>query len=109
MRLAVENPAERGEFRVFNQLTESFSVGELAKLVADTHPGTEITHLDTPRVEADQHHYHVVSTGLAELGLRPHLLAATLITSMFELVERHAGRVNRAALLPAMQWRLPGR
>jgi len=94
---------------VFNQLTESFSVGELAKLVADTHPCTEITHLDNPRVEADQHHYNVVSTGLAELGLRPHLLADTLITSMFELVERHAGRVNRAALLPATQWRLPGR
>lgn len=110
VRLAVENPAERGEFRVFNQLTESFSVGELAKLVADTCPGTtEIAHLDNPRVEADQHHYNVVSTGLPALGLQPHRLADTLITSLFDLVERHADRVDRAALLPAVQWRLPGR
>jgi UDP-sulfoquinovose synthase len=39
LRLAVENPAERGEFRVFNQMTESFSVKQLAELVADTYPG----------------------------------------------------------------------
>src|ERR671914_2041528 len=32
VELAVENPAERGEFRVFNQFTEEFSVGELAEL-----------------------------------------------------------------------------
>ena len=31
VELAVENPAERGEFRVFNQFTEQFSVGQLAE------------------------------------------------------------------------------
>ena len=30
VELAVENPADRGEFRVFNQFTEQFSVGQLA-------------------------------------------------------------------------------
>ena len=29
------NPAERGEFRVFNQFTEQFSVLELAHMVRD--------------------------------------------------------------------------
>ena len=33
VELAVENPADAGEFRVFNQFTEQFSVGELAELV----------------------------------------------------------------------------
>ncbi|ANY09144.1 NAD-dependent epimerase/dehydratase family protein [Pseudonocardia sp. HH130630-07] len=108
IRLAVENPADRGEFRVFNQLTESFSVAELARLVAGTHPGgAEVVHLDNPRVEADEHHYRVVSTGLPALGLQPHLLADTLLDSLFDLVRRHTGRVDRSALLPTVQWRLP--
>ena len=34
VELAVANPAELGEFRVFNQFTEQFSVAELAELVA---------------------------------------------------------------------------
>src|SRR4029450_1855959 len=54
VELAVLHPAEAGEFRVFNQFTEQFSVGELAELVR--HAGSEvglevrIEHLDNPRV-----------------------------------------------------------
>ncbi len=36
--LALENPADRGEFRVFNQFTESFSVREMAQLVKKVCP-----------------------------------------------------------------------
>src|SRR5690606_6951628 len=53
IRLASENPADRGEFRVFNQMTESKSVAELAKTVAETYAGdVQIEYLDNPRVEA---------------------------------------------------------
>lgn len=33
MQLAIDNPAKAGEFRVFNQFTEQFSVNELAEIV----------------------------------------------------------------------------
>ena len=33
IQIAVDNPAAKGEFRVFNQFTEQFSVNELAALV----------------------------------------------------------------------------
>jgi UDP-sulfoquinovose synthase len=106
IRLACENPAEPGEFRVFNQLTESMSVQEMAKAVADAFPGPiEVDNVDNPRVEADQHHYNVVYTGLPSLGLEPHLLSDTLITSLFPIVEQHRDRVDRAALLPTVRWR----
>jgi UDP-sulfoquinovose synthase len=105
IRLVVENPAERGEFRVFNQMTESMSVAEIAKTVANTFPGpVEIDYLDNPRVEADSHHYHVVHTGLPELGLRPHLLSDTLVGSLFEIAARHQDRVDLAALRPTVNW-----
>ena len=36
--LALVNPPERGEFRVFNQFTESFSVRDMARLVKEASP-----------------------------------------------------------------------
>lgn len=106
IRLAAAHPAEPGEFRVFNQLTESMSVHEMAKTVAAAFPGpVEVENVDNPRVEADQHYYNVKFTGLRSLGLEPHLLSATLIESLFPIVEAHRDRVNTVALAPTVKWR----
>ena len=40
IELACENPANRGEFRVFNQMTEAMSVQEIAETVAGAWVGT---------------------------------------------------------------------
>jgi UDP-sulfoquinovose synthase len=106
IRLACENPADRGEFRVFNQTTETYSLAELAKIVAGTFPGgADVEHLDNPRVEKEDHHYRVVHSALEDLGLQPHLLSDTLLESMFGIIERHRGRVDRDCLLPTVDWR----
>ena len=39
IRLASETPAERGEFRVFNQFTEHLSVRQIAETIAEEFPG----------------------------------------------------------------------
>ncbi len=39
IRLASENPADRGEFRVFNQFTESMSITQIAETIANEYPG----------------------------------------------------------------------
>jgi UDP-sulfoquinovose synthase len=110
IRLACENPAERGEFRVFNQMTESFSVDELAKTIANTYPGeVELEFLDNPRVEQEDHYYHVVHQRLVDLGLQPHLLSSTLLESMFDIIEAHRDRIDPSLLRPAIDWRRPGR
>jgi UDP-sulfoquinovose synthase len=106
IRLACENPAEAGEFRVFNQATEAFSLREMAKLVADTHPGgAEVEHVDNPRVELEEHEYSFTHTALESLGLVPHLLSDTLLTSMFSIIEQHRDRVDPDALRPTVDWR----
>src|SRR5699024_23428 len=106
VRLACETPADPGEFRVFNQATESFSLAEMAKLIADTYPGeTNVEYIDNPRVEAENHHYAFVHTALESLGLQPHLLSDTLLTSMFGIIEKHRERVDLDALLPTVNWR----
>jgi UDP-sulfoquinovose synthase len=110
IRLAAENPPGRGEFRVFNQMTESMSVLEIAKLVADLHPNEVVVeHLENPRVEAEAHYYNVTHTGLRDLGLRPHLLSDTLLSSLYAIADRYQHRADLSALRPAVRWRGPVR
>jgi UDP-sulfoquinovose synthase len=111
VELAAKNPAERGEFRVFNQFTEQFSVIELAQLVkqAGEHLGytVEIQHCENPRVEKEEHYYNAVHTKLLDLGLEPTLLGEELVESMIHVIEHHKDRVNEASIDPKTRWR-PG-
>jgi len=105
IRLAAEHPAEPGEFRVFNQMTESLSVAQLAERVAATYPKpVEIEHLDPPRTEAREHYYNVTHTSLLELGLTPHLLSDTLLESLYSITEAHAHRADPAVIRPTVRW-----
>jgi UDP-sulfoquinovose synthase len=108
VELAVENPAERGEFRVFNQFTEQFRVGELADLVkmAGEHLGysVEVSHLENPRVELEDHYYNAAHTKLLDLGLKPTLLGEELVESMLHAIERYKGRVIESSIDPHTRW-----
>jgi len=106
IQLACESPAERGEFRVFNQLTQTMSVLQIAETIAAAfeEPVT-ISKLDNPRVELEQHYYNVVYTGLTELGLHAHLLSDTLIESLVDITKRYGHRARPEAMLPTIQWR----
>jgi UDP-sulfoquinovose synthase len=109
VELAVLHPAEFGELRVFNQFTESFSIMELAELVqkAGAKYGLEvdIAPVENPRVELEDHYYNPAHTKLLDLGLRPHLLSAELVESMFSVIERFQDRVIRDHILPRDRWR----
>ncbi|MCW2979727.1 MAG: NAD-dependent epimerase/dehydratase, partial [Solirubrobacterales bacterium] len=106
--IAVKNPAAAGEFRVFNQFTEQFSVMQLAELVKDAgaHLGYEvdIQHYDNPRVEKEEHYYNAVNTHLLDLGLQPRLLGEELVESILGILEAHKGRVREGAIDPRTRW-----
>jgi UDP-sulfoquinovose synthase len=105
IRLASENPADRGEFRVFNQTTEWKSLNEMAQTVVEQFPGeATISHVDNPRVEAYDHYFKVVHTALESLGLKPTLLSTTLIDHLFEVVDRNRDRVDLAAIPATVKW-----
>lgn len=108
VELAVENPAEAGEMRVFNQFTERFSVAELAELVktAAGENGTEveIRAIENPRVEAEDHYYNPVHTKLIDLGLEPHPLGDELVRSVLATIERHKERIVETAIPPRTRW-----
>jgi UDP-sulfoquinovose synthase len=106
VELALLNPAEEGEYRVFNQFTESFSVREMAEMVAENYPGSaRIEHVEDPRVEKEEHYYRAAHTKLLDLGLVPHLLEPATIRSLLAVVDRHRLRVDLEAIRPTVQWR----
>jgi UDP-sulfoquinovose synthase len=106
VRLACENPADQGEFRVFNQATEQFSLQEMAKVVQNGFPGqVDIEYVDNPRVEIENHYYNFTHTALESLGLKPHLLSDTLLHHMFDVIEEHKDRVDHDLLKPTVNWR----
>jgi UDP-sulfoquinovose synthase len=112
IRLASENPADRGEFRVFNQMTESMSINQIAETVAEAYgrwsgsngSGVTIEHVENPRVEIYDHYYAVVHTALENLGLKPTLLSTTLIDHLFDVVDQYRDRVDVAAIMPTVKW-----
>ncbi|MEK6278117.1 MAG: NAD-dependent epimerase/dehydratase family protein [Actinomycetota bacterium] len=111
VELAAENPAELGEFRVFNQFTEQFSVAELADLVqrcaGEVGHQVEVKTFPNPRVELEEHYYNPTHTKLLDLGLEPHFLGDELVRSMLAIIERYQDRVIERAIVPKTRWR-PG-
>ena len=106
VELAVLNPADPGEFRVFNQFTESFSVSQMATMVADAFDGeVEVSSVPDPRVEKEEHYYNATHTKLLDLGLEPHLLTREVIRGLLDSVRDHRERVDLDAIRPTVKWR----
>lgn len=109
VELACLNPAKPGEFRVFNQFTEQFSVLDLALTVQSVAGQmgikVEIDHLVDPRVEAESHYYNAKHSRLADLGLKPHTLSDSLVDSLISISMRYRDRIDPALFAPQINWR----
>jgi UDP-sulfoquinovose synthase len=112
VELAILNPPDRGEFRVFNQFTEQFSVNQLADRVRAARLAhgleTVIEHLANPRIEMEAHYYNAKHQHLLDLGLVPHSLEDSLIDRVIGMVERYKGRIKPELFLPRVDWRFGG-
>jgi len=73
--LAIENPPDEGEYRVFNQFDECYAVNELAERVSKVAQefGLEgkIWNIPNPRIEAEEHYYNPDMKHLPNLGFKP--------------------------------------
>ena len=109
VELTAGNPAGAGEYRVFNQFTETFTVAELAEKVkqAGAEVGITVTidNLQNPRFELEEHYYNPVHTKLPSLGLEPTLLSENLIESTLGVIQRYRDRVISDVIAPSTQWR----
>ncbi len=106
IELAILNPAESGEMRVYNQFTESFSINQIAELVKECWDDkVEIAKLDNPRVEAHEHYYNAKHTKLMDLGLLPHYLSKEVVKNIINKAIKYADRVDHLAINPTVGWK----
>jgi UDP-sulfoquinovose synthase len=109
--LAVTNPADPGELRVFNQFTEQFSVLALAERVKEAaeHLGwtVKIDHSPNPRKEAEDHYYNARHSKLLDLGLQPRLLNEELIDTMLHKIHDRRDAIDKGAFVRHVRW-VPG-
>jgi UDP-sulfoquinovose synthase len=107
--LSASNPANKGELKVFNQVTETFTVNELAEkvLIAGKRIGhdVKVNHIENPRQEKEEHYYKPKYTGLKELGLQPHYLTDEVLENMFLMVEKYKDNINRDAIFRGITWK----
>jgi len=109
VRLALEQPAAKGELRIFNQLTETFSVNTLAERVQRVGKGlgldVAVKSIPNPRLEAEEHYYNPVHTGLLDLGLTPNYLTDDELAHMMEVVLAKRDRIQEHQFVRNVGWK----
>lgn len=109
VELAIATPANPGEFRVFNQFTEMFSVGDLANMVQKAGSAlgvkVDVQNVDNPRIEKEEHYFNAKNTNLLDLGLQPHFLSDSLLDSLLNFAMKYKHRVDEAQILPKVMWK----
>ncbi len=101
IELALKNPPQKGDrVKIFNQMTETHRVRDLAELVAKI-ADAKIAYMPNPRKEAAENDLVVRNDQFLSLGLEPITLAEGLLSEVVDVAKKYAYRVDRSRI-PAM-------
>lgn len=109
VELALRTPASRAELRIFNQFTESLSVGDIAARVSDVGNrmglGVHVRTIPNPRVELEEHYYKPKHEALLGLGLRPRYLDDDTVANLLDRVRIYRDAIDVDRIMPRVRWR----
>ncbi|MEX5728867.1 UDP-sulfoquinovose synthase [Rhodovulum iodosum] len=104
IELALKDTPEAGDrVKIFNQMTETHRVRDLAELVAKM-TGAKIAYLPNPRKEAAENELVVKNDHFLDLGLNPITLEAGLLEEVVEVARKFAHRVDRKRVPCVSAW-----
>ena len=110
LTIAIEKPADRAQYRVFNQLDEVYDITGLAEKVVEASSKfglkVEVNHVPNPRLEKEDHYYEVEHNHLRELGFRPTRKIEQTLDIILEDLLRYRERIlqHKDAIMPRTKW-----
>lgn len=110
LKIAIENPPEKAEYRAFNQFEAVYSLSDLAKKVqmAALKCGqiSEIRHVENPRQELEEHYYNPDHQKLLEFGYKPTTNIDAEIEKTLRDLLRYKSRIETKThvLMPEVFW-----
>lgn len=104
IELAINNPPQRGDrVKIFNQMTETHRVRDLAALVSKL-TGVKIANVPDPRNEAQENELHVKNDNFLALGLNPTTLSEGLLMEINEIAMKYKDRADLSKIPARSLW-----
>ncbi|CDZ40289.1 NAD-dependent epimerase/dehydratase family protein [Neorhizobium galegae] len=104
IEIALDNPPARGgRVEIFNQMTETHRVRDLAEMIARM-TGSKIAWLPNPRKEAPENELVVKNQKFLGLGLEPTTLGEGLLGEIVDVAKKYAYRVDRSRVPAVSAW-----
>jgi len=102
------NPAKNGELRIFNQITQTFSVNQLAEMIYEVgrelNYDVSIKNIPNPRIENEDHYYNPKYQGLKDIGVKATLLNKDILKDFFIHVEKYKNNIDRDIIFKGIKW-----
>lgn len=106
--LALNNPAGERELKIYNQLTETFSVNQLADNIQKAGKlldiDVEVKSIPNPRREPEDHYYNPACTGLLDLGLEPNYMTTEVLADMMKIALKYRDNIDNSKIFPRVKW-----
>ncbi|MDB4208818.1 NAD-dependent epimerase/dehydratase family protein [Amylibacter sp.] len=104
LEIAILNPPSQGDkVKVFNQITETHRVSDLANLISKI-SGTSINYVKNPRNEAESNDLHVSNDLFLSSGLNPTKLNEGLINEVKEIANKYSHLANKKLIPCVSNW-----